>query len=376
MMQEDSFPAAERILADIDSVFKKDPKLAEFDIVPVTENQNKSPVIHINHSLGLESWCVRHMYCHIYHRLMELRSKRSREDPAVMIRLLHGALLINPDTATFWNMSKELVEKERLTPEAELHFTAVVLTRKAKCAEALNQRKWLLNFMLFKQRSLKSPEEVETALGRELQVAEAAASRYPNNYHAWNHRMWAVSLLGRHCLNEGTIFAAEWRSSGIWIMSHVSDHSGLQYRQFVLQRIFSLQIEQLVQPVEEWKNAMEYLVNGLAFPSCWGSQECLSHKLGLVVADLRLNCELILQFEGHEALWCHRRFLLFLVLRLARASTCLCASNVISSLGRLEQGLVHTCVTRRTDNPHQARFAHQHLKWLSCVLKLELPDEG
>ncbi|KAF4524456.1 hypothetical protein B566_EDAN011879 [Ephemera danica] len=190
--------------------------------------------------------------------------------------------------------------------------------------------------MLFKQRSLKSPEEVEAALGRELQVAEAAASRYPNNYHAWNHRMWAVSLLGQHCLDEGAIFTAEWRSSGIWIVSHVSDHSGLQYREFVLQRIFSLQIEQLVQPIEEWKNAMEYLVNGLPFPSCWGSQECLSHKLGLVIADLRLNGELILQFEGHEALWCHRRFLLFLVLRLARASTCLCAAN--SYEGAIAQG--------------------------------------
>ena len=52
----------------------------EFDIVPVTVNHNKSPVIHVEHCLGLESWCVRHVYCYTYHRLMDARQLRTRRE--------------------------------------------------------------------------------------------------------------------------------------------------------------------------------------------------------------------------------------------------------------------------------------------------------
>jgi protein prenyltransferase alpha subunit repeat containing protein 1 len=137
-------------------------------------------------------------------------------------------------------MSKELVMKERLTPEAELHFTAVVLTRKAKCAEALNQRKWVVNRVLTNQGVV-----IEDVLRRELVVAEAAAARYPNNYHAWNHRMWALNLMAAKCTDEKLILAQEWQSSSNWVASHVSDHSGMQYRQYLMDRIASIKAEQV-----------------------------------------------------------------------------------------------------------------------------------
>lgn len=130
--------------------------------------------------------------------------------------------------------------KERLSPDAELHFTAVVLTRKAKCAEALNQRKWVVN------RVMEGPSPAnEEVLRRELVVAEAAAARYPNNYHAWNHRMWAVNLLAPRCTDEKALLVQEWQASSSWVASHVSDHSGMQYRQFLLQRITNMQAEQV-----------------------------------------------------------------------------------------------------------------------------------
>ena len=56
----------------------------EFDIVHVTENHNKSPVLHVEHSLGLESWCVRHVYCYTYHRLMDARQHRSRREGVIL----------------------------------------------------------------------------------------------------------------------------------------------------------------------------------------------------------------------------------------------------------------------------------------------------
>ncbi|XP_068081653.1 protein prenyltransferase alpha subunit repeat-containing protein 1 isoform X3 [Anabrus simplex] len=148
-MQDDPFPAAERILADIETVFKKDPELREFDIIPVTLNQNKSPVHHEEHCLGLESWCVRHVYCYAYHRLMDARQqKHRRTDPSAISRMLLGALLLNPDVQTFWNMRRELVEAGYLDASSELHFTVVVLSKKPKSAEVFTHRKWLLRTLL------------------------------------------------------------------------------------------------------------------------------------------------------------------------------------------------------------------------------------
>lgn len=38
------------------------------------ENEkNKSPVLHIDHNLGLESWCVKHIYRYAYDHLFEAR---------------------------------------------------------------------------------------------------------------------------------------------------------------------------------------------------------------------------------------------------------------------------------------------------------------
>lgn len=58
-----------------------------FQIVPVTINANKSPVHHLEHTLGLELWCVPHVYCYSHNLLMEIRLlKRKREGSIVIER--------------------------------------------------------------------------------------------------------------------------------------------------------------------------------------------------------------------------------------------------------------------------------------------------
>jgi protein prenyltransferase alpha subunit repeat containing protein 1 len=69
-------------------------------------------------------------------------------DPAVLARLLSGALLINPDVTTFWNMRRELLQASRLDMQGELRFIAVLLSRKPKCAEAFAHRKWVVRRLL------------------------------------------------------------------------------------------------------------------------------------------------------------------------------------------------------------------------------------
>jgi hypothetical protein len=60
--------------------------------VPVTVNHNKSPVLHVEHCLGLESWCVRHVYCYTYHRLMEARQLHNRREGWLLILLTYVVL--------------------------------------------------------------------------------------------------------------------------------------------------------------------------------------------------------------------------------------------------------------------------------------------
>jgi len=69
-------------------------------------------------------------------------------DPVLLARLLSGALLLNPDVTTFWNMRRELLQAGRLDLQGELHFTAVLLSRKPKCAEAFSHRKWVVRRLL------------------------------------------------------------------------------------------------------------------------------------------------------------------------------------------------------------------------------------
>jgi hypothetical protein len=147
----------------------------------------------------------------------------------------------------------------------------------------------------------------------------------------------------------------------------------------------------MIQTCEEWKQAMEYFISSndtspLSI-SCWNNPECISSKVGLLSSELCFNSDLILRFEGHESLWCHRRFMLTILQSLSQ-ETCNantlhadCTCNIVArsipfSIGRLERNLSQVCISRPTDNPHQARHAQQHLKWLVCVLKIELPEEG
>lgn len=51
----------------------------EFDLVIQPESQNKSPVIYVDHCLGLESWCVRHVYKYVYQKLITVRKRLKRQ---------------------------------------------------------------------------------------------------------------------------------------------------------------------------------------------------------------------------------------------------------------------------------------------------------
>lgn len=118
--------------------------------------QNKSPVLHLENCLGLESWCVKHVYMYCYSELMDkysVKSKRKMQkistiDSDRLVRLLNLTLLLNPEINSLWNRRRELVEGLLIDKTIELHFIRLVLSRKPKCNEAFAYRRWLLESIL------------------------------------------------------------------------------------------------------------------------------------------------------------------------------------------------------------------------------------
>jgi protein prenyltransferase alpha subunit repeat containing protein 1 len=78
--------------------------------------------------MGLESWCVKHIYRYAYLELFEVRQLLAKKKLSYckernLNHLLIGVLLVNPDVSTFWNMKRELVENDVLSVSDELRFT-------------------------------------------------------------------------------------------------------------------------------------------------------------------------------------------------------------------------------------------------------------
>ncbi|XP_073989939.1 protein prenyltransferase alpha subunit repeat-containing protein tempura [Rhodnius prolixus] len=306
-MQEDFYPAAEKILSDIEATFKKDPRLKSFEILPVPTNQNKSPVYHVEHCLGLESWCVPHVYCHAYQNVMSLRQNKNKaKDYSRLNTLLMGALIINPAIHTFWNMRRDLINTRKLDPYFELHFTSVILTRKPKTPDIFSHRKWILN------KILQDSTEDTPVLVNEMHICELAADRYSNNYHAWTHRLWCLSKGIQ--INHISFYHQELVWSRAWVMQHVSDYSGIQYRQQLLTKIMASATENVFtyDDLIVLHDENEDVINN--FVKLWHIIDLNMHvqtiplTLKLSILELSFNNELIRNFPGHEALWYHRRF--------------------------------------------------------------------
>lgn len=309
----------------------------------MNDNENKSPVYHEENCLGLASWCVRPLYCYTYNRLIELRAKKRREDSSTTSRWLLGAILLNPDISTFWNMRRELIRNRRLDPLQELKFTQIVLYNKAKCFEAFAYRRWIIEYILMENEFTKS--NVESLLRTEIRVAAMSADRYANNYHAWSHREYVITTYQTVAPTTfGSVLLSEWESSKNWCSQHVSDHSGLSYRQFLLKQLLllerwpeELKIFFTPQQVAQRRAMISlYIKSGtkesnislLYNDSCdcdilnylhgkdKNQNSDVNYKqilmaLSYWIEDCSVNQDLINCFTGHESLWYHRRFLAY-----------------------------------------------------------------
>ncbi|XP_058130126.1 protein prenyltransferase alpha subunit repeat-containing protein 1 [Anopheles ziemanni] len=260
-MGQDEEDAAfcEKIINEIDAVFVRDPELIGFEIIPMPLNQNKSPVIHVEHNLGLQSWCVEFIYAYAHRLILQYRNEwlASNALPVScgtgcwmasekgklggclhsggsggnagngasvpIIKYLNCAILINPDVATFWNLRRQLFAKNRLDISREFHFSALVLSKKPKSNEAFAYRRWLYLF--------QSYDAIDWSF--EISLCEKSADKSNTNYHAWCHRQWVL-------MKAPQLLKYEVYKTEKFIRKHIHDYSCYNHRQFVLAKMFEL----------------------------------------------------------------------------------------------------------------------------------------
>jgi protein prenyltransferase alpha subunit repeat containing protein 1 len=323
-----------------------------FEIIPVEDNQNKSPVLHDNKSLGLASWCIRPLFCYVYNRLFDLRlNNYRREQPKVITRWLLGAILLNPDVLTFWNMRREFIQSGKLDPMEELRFVNIVLYYKAKCFEAFSYRCWILKLLFFNNKDIIY--NIELLFRNEIEVSVMAANRYANNVYAWNHRKYIISVIETLCINVfNSLLDKEWEESTRWCKFHVSDYSGFDYRQFLLKKLLlrkrqydqtnicSETIQKRRDMIIEFAQKATYdcsnvfifhdssyeeilnLLHGVDYTK-YSEVTCEQTLINLSywVEDCNINEKLLNTFPGHETLWYHRRFLVYTLFALNNSYT-------------------------------------------------------
>ena len=214
--------------------------------------------------LGIPYAVISPLYKYAHGRVVSLLGVDSIDDALEADAVTRVLLVMNADFGSVWHVRKRLLLDGRLTLDAEIKFIDLVYTKHFKAQEAWAHRRWLF------LRHTDAPAR-RRAVQSELAACERAADCYPKNYMAWTHR----HFVARHLDSDELI--AELNAHLSFAVRHVSDHASFQYRSFLLD-----------------------LAAGLFSPP---------KAAALLQAEAEFNTELITRFPGHEALWCHRRFL-------------------------------------------------------------------
>ncbi|XP_060574914.1 protein prenyltransferase alpha subunit repeat-containing protein 1-like [Ruditapes philippinarum] len=381
-----------RLFSDLNNAFRRDPEINEFDFIPVLEpKNNRSPVVLVDHKLGLELWSVKILFQYVYHTLMGWRNKKSYKfiDPQEIAMLARAVVLVNPECYTAWNVRKELIESGDILELDDLRLSALVLTKHPKSSETFVHRRWVLgrfieNHLQSSQGSTKSTgscvdgfismEAIDLNLEAsqnqlslqngdgslnvsavsdyhrqmkvEIDVCRCAAEKYPCNYYAWSQRIWLI----QHCYNCSTqVLLSELQVTESWVERHISDTCGFHYRQFLLTTLFA-QRDQLRDQF-----SMQYVA--------------IMQKEHKFVQDL------ISTYPGHEAMWNHRKYV-FHSLHNLYCTECrrdegenesnLKKTRLENDHHILEQKEID-CVQQnelKCKDIHQKRFAQNYIDWI------------
>ncbi|NXA48207.1 PTAR1 protein, partial [Nothocercus julius] len=307
----------QRVVKDIRNAFKRNPHIDEVGLIPCPEARyNRSPIVLVENKLGVESWCVKFLLPYVHNKLLLYRQRKQWLNKDELIDITCTLLLLNPDFTTAWNVRKELILSGTLNPLKDLHLGKLALTKFPKSPETWIHRRWVLQ-QLIQENSLPTlvtkgnlgaapVERVHQLVQEEMDICSEAAGRYPSNYNAWSHRIWVLQHLGKLTVK---VLLDELSSTKCWVSTHVSDHSGFHYRQFLLKSLIGRtmpdnHIQVQIQMVNEQNPVLQKEEEGeVAEAAC--AEELSIDLPHYLKKELELCTDLIDAYPGHETLWCH-----------------------------------------------------------------------
>lgn len=150
---------------------------------------------------------------------------------------------------------KQLIQLKQIQLKDEISLLELIFTipKHSKSSIAWYHRQWIF------------ANYAELNIQHEFKLCTVTSMSYPRNYYAWTYRHWVLST---YCKSNQSIIEREYKDTCQWIELNISDYSGFQYLQ---------------QVIEMYDN---------------NNQE----------AHMKWLNKLIIKYPGHESLWCHRRF--------------------------------------------------------------------
>jgi len=320
------------VFAHICTAFDADPDIDEFDILPFMkpETAESTGVLLIDHKLGLEAWAVKPLFQYAYKRMMSIKAS-DHQLPKELIACTRAVLLIQADSMIAWNIHKKLIACSLLDSQLDMKLASIVLTKHPKSCETFFHRKWILSQILSKDSSTLPADtdalsshwekyaEKLSLIRAEFAVCGRAADRYPNNYYAWNQRVWMLQHAGGWLPAEAYIdvVLGELSWSADWVAVHVSDYSGFHYRQVVMAQ--------------------------------WKQQHAKEQVCAFLSKELSLTSDLILSYPGHEAVWSHRRYVIYSLNKLSISPDISAAVAVSAAL--VDDTCIHQTMVNKVSVP-------------------------
>ncbi|KAJ8666318.1 hypothetical protein QAD02_007980 [Eretmocerus hayati] len=207
-----------------------------FEIIPAEESLYQYPIVDEKNALGILSWYIKPLYRYCHSQLFCMRRARHTEDQLIPGRWLLGAILLNPDLITGWNIRREWMRCSNLNLKAELNLTHSIILSRERCNEAFSYQRWLLTLREPMNRDMLSTTTRPISI--ELEIYATVSRSFKMNFVAWDLKKCYVSILEMMpCIDFHDLLLQQWEESILWCQNNVSDYGGFSYRQFLLSKI-------------------------------------------------------------------------------------------------------------------------------------------
>ncbi|OAC99317.1 hypothetical protein MUCCIDRAFT_157179 [Mucor lusitanicus CBS 277.49] len=233
------------------------PMIPEMCDVP-PESQMYHPLIVVENKLGIAKQCLAILLKEAHEHFVAL----NENDQQHLEQATRVMILLKPDNYTAINRRKQLIQSKYIQPKNEIALLELIFTipKHSKSSIAWYHRQWIF------------AHYADLDVENEFKLCTMTSMLYPRNYYAWTYRHWVLS---NYCALDPARVEQEYKNTCQWIERNISDFSGFQYLQQVMEMHKGIRRESHMQ----WLDT------------------------------------LIIRYPGHESLWCHRRFCSHLFVR-------------------------------------------------------------